>query len=177
MAKKQKTKKEACDCETIKTELEASAMLAEERLNRIKYLQAEFENYKKGLDRQKEQFEASANKNLIKELLPIIDDMEAAADLSGSEEAKKGYELMLKKLLGTLARIGLKHIECEGKKFDPYYHEAMLSEESEKPEGTVLEELQKGYTLNSSVIRHSKVKVAKNKKHESKEGVEIHGRE
>ncbi len=150
----------------LKKELEEKTKLADERLNQIKYLQADFENYKKSLDKQKLSFQSSANEDLVKELLPIIDDLEAAAE-KGSNEEKEGYRLILKKLLDILTKSGLKPIEAAGKTFDPYYHEAMTSTESKKPEGTVIEELQKGYMFNSKVIRHSKVRVAKNKRVES----------
>lgn len=166
--KKRKNVKGKADTEGLRKELEEKTKLAEERLDQIKYLQADFENYKKGLDRQKADFESSANQGMVRKLLPLMDDLEAAAEKAGNEEAREGYSLILKKLLDILVKSGLKRIEAVGKPFDPYYHEAMISAESEKPEGTVLEELQKGYTFNSRVIRHSRVKIAKDKKDESK---------
>jgi len=168
MKRKQQQGREDKKIGRLKKELEEKTKLAEERLNQIKYLQADFENYKKDLERQRSQFESSANQELVKELLPLIDDLEAAAKKSGNKDAQEGYKLILKKLLDVLLKSGLKPIESIGKKFDPYYHEAVISVESEKPEGTVVDELQKGYTFRSKVIRHSKVKVAKNKKYESK---------
>ncbi len=180
--KKERTGKKKGETDRMKRELEEKARLAEERLDQIRYLRADFENYRKGLDRQKAEFESSANRGLVKELLPLIDDLEAAAGKTGNDEAREGYGLILRKLLGVLVRSGLRPIEPVGKKFDPYYHEAIISAESEKPEGTVLEELQKGYMFNSRVIRHSKVKVARNKKDEYKNsesgrGDDSHGRE
>lgn len=172
MAKK--PRKEDKDYDHIKKELEEKTRLADDRLNQIKYLQADFDNYRKGLEKQKAQYEATANQDLVKELLPLIDDLEAAAEKSGNKEAQEGCRLILKKLLDVLIKSGLKPIESVGKKFEPYYHEAMMSMESERPEGTVLEELQKGYTFRSNVIRHSKVNVAKNKKHEHKKGDDNH---
>ncbi len=166
---KKQEKKGSGKLNKLKKELEEKAKLAEERLDRIKYLQADFDNYRKSLDRQKAEFESSANYGLVKELLPLIDDLEAAAGKSGNKEASEGYRLILRKLMDILLKSGLKQIEAVGKKFDPYYHEAMFSVESDKPEGTILEELQKGYTFNSNVIRHSKVKTARNKNLESKE--------
>ena len=80
----------------------------------------------------------------------------------------KGIEIIYSQLIDTLHSQGLKHIECVGKKFDPYYHEVLLTEESNEPENKILEELQKGYMLNDKVIRHSKVKISKKKGEEAK---------
>jgi molecular chaperone GrpE len=176
MKNKHHTKKDDKKPENLKKELEEKTELAEERLNQIKYLQAEFENYKKRLDIQRVQFESLANQGLVRELLPIIDDLEAATEKSGNIESQEGYKIILKKLLGVLLKSGLKPIESVGRNFDPYYHEAMMSMESEEPEGTVTEEVQKGYTFHSKVIRHSKVKIARNKKPESKKRGEDHER-
>ncbi len=172
MKRKQKTGKENY---RIKKELEEKSKLADERLSQIRYLQADFDNYKKNLDKQRVQFETTANQRLITKLLPIIDDLEAAVEKSGNKEAQEGYSIILRKLLDVLLKSGLKPIESVGKKFDPYYHEAIMSTESDKSEGTVLEELQKGYMFHSNVIRHSKVKVAKNKKPKHKKGYDDHG--
>ena len=78
-------------------------------------------------------------------------------------------KLIYSQLIDTLHSQGLKHITCQGKKFDPYYHEVLLAEESKEPDNTITEELQKGYLLNDKVIRHCKVKICKRKKEESKE--------
>ncbi|RLI98230.1 MAG: nucleotide exchange factor GrpE [Candidatus Aenigmatarchaeota archaeon] len=142
-------------------QLEEKARLADERLNQIKYLQADFENYKKSIERRNKDFEQKANERLVKELLPVIDDLEAAAQKAGNDEARKGYELIYKKVIDILMKSGLSVIQAKGKQFDPYFHEAVTSVPSDQPEGTVLEEVQKGYTFHSDVIRHSKVKVAK----------------
>lgn len=172
--KKQYRKKTESDFDKLRKELEEKRKIAEDRLNQIRYLQAEFENYKKSLERQRAQFETRANQRLVTELLPLIDDLEAAAEKSKSKEVREGYRLILSKMLDILIKNGLKPIESVGKKFDPYYHEAVMSIESDKPEGTILEELQKGYTFHSNVIRHSKVKIAKNKKPEHKKGDDKH---
>jgi len=142
-------------------ELDKAKRLAEERLNQLKYMQADFENYKKSLDRQRAEFEARANEKLIREMIEVIDDLEAAVEKAEDENARKAFKMILDKILNIFMKAGVQRIECLGKPFDPHYHEALLSEKSDKPAGTVLEELQKGYMLNSSVIRHSKVKVSK----------------
>jgi len=130
--------------------------------NRTKYMQADFENYKKHIDREKAEFEKGANEGLINELLVIVDDLERATEKIKNNTTKKGIEIILCNLMALLEKSGLKRIEAVGKKFDPYYHEALLSEPSEREDGTVLEELKKGYMLNAKVIRHSKVKIARN---------------
>lgn len=136
----------------------------EEQILRLK---AEFENYKKQLDREKENFTRNANESLIRELLSILDNFEIAIKEieKKDKEIAQGVNLIYNNFLKILEARGLKVILAIGKKFDPYYHEALMQEESaDKEEGTILEEFQKGYSLNGKVIRHSKVKVSVSKK-------------
>jgi len=119
-------------------------------------LRADFENYRKQLDRDREQFAGLANEGLIKELLSVVDDLERAA-----ERGDEGIGLIHKNFLKVLGDNGLKRIECVWERFDPHYHEVLCQEESDEGEGTILEELQPGYMLKDKVIRHSKVKIAK----------------
>ncbi len=128
---------------------------------RLAYMQAEFENYKKHVDKEKERFMSRAEEGLVRELLLIVDDLERATEKNKNDEGNKGIEMILSNLLAVLSGRGLKRIDALGKAFDPYYHEAMMSVASDGEEGIVIEELQKGYTFNGSVIRHSKVKVSK----------------
>ncbi|MBL7160458.1 MAG: nucleotide exchange factor GrpE [Candidatus Aenigmarchaeota archaeon] len=168
MSTKKHHHKKEHDVESVEKMLEEMSKIAEERLNQIQYLRADFDNYKKNLDKQQSEFESQANQRLVKDLLPFIDDLEAATKKAENKENCEGYTLLLKKLLDVLFKHGFKHIESVGKICDPYYHDVMLSVESDLPDGTVIEELQKGYFLHSTVIRHAKVKVAKNKKHKEK---------
>jgi molecular chaperone GrpE len=128
---------------------------------RMQYLQADFENYKKHIDKKGEDAERRANEGLVSELLPVIDALESAMEKDKSTQDKKGIELIQRNLLSVLGKRGLRRIEAAGEKFDPYMHEALMSVPSDAQEGTVIEELQKGYTFNGNVIRHSKVKVSK----------------
>jgi len=144
----------------LQREMEEKARLAEERLNQLKYLQADFENYRKNFDREKEFIIELANEGLIKDLLVILDDFERALQSVENERNREGLVMLYNNFLKILEKHGLRQIEALGKKFDPYYHEALLRESSDKEEGTILEELQKGYMLKSKVIRHSKVKIA-----------------
>jgi len=134
----------------------------------LQHLQAEFENYKKRAAKESCEFIKCANEDLILRLLPIIDNLELALkSCREKSEFYTGIELIYSQLIDTLHSQGLKHIECVGKKFDPYYHEVLLAEEGE-PDNTITEELQKGYMLNDKVIRHSKVKIVKKKREEVK---------
>ena len=152
------------DGEELKGALEEKAQLAEERLNQLKYLQADFDNYRKSFDKEKDNIIKLANENLMKDFLPLIDDFEKALQ---SSHDKHGLSLLYKKFLKVLESHGLKQIDALGEKFDPFYHEALLKEKSDKEEGIVLEEIQKGFMLKTKVIRHSKVKVSENNLEES----------
>lgn len=147
-----------------KAELEAEINRLEEDILRLR---ADFENYKKHLDREKAACINLANENLITELLPVLDSFESALATTKDEQTKAGIENIYKQLKKILEDNGLRHIEALGKKLDPYYHEVMLSEDSEKEDGTILEEFVPGYILKDKVIRHSKVKIAKNNKGET----------
>ncbi len=146
--------------EKLKKELSEAKKLAETYLEQLKYLQADFDNYKKRVLREREEFIRQANENLIKELLVILDDFERCLASMKNKEDLKGLELIYKNFLKILKTFGLKKIEAVGKKFDPYYHEVLLKEKSDKEEGIILEEFQSGYLLNGKVIRHSKVKIS-----------------
>ncbi len=152
--KTKETKKE------LKKRLNEKTKLAETYLEQLKYLKADFENYRKKVLKEREEFVNQANENLIKRLLIILDDFEKAIYSMKNKEDLKGVELIYKNFWDLLKQFGLKRIEAKGKEFDPYYHEVLLKERSNKEEGTILEELQKGYLLNGKVIRHSKVKVS-----------------
>ncbi len=134
--------------------------LAETYLRQLKYFQADFENYKKRISKEREEFVSTANENLIRELLSVLDDFEMANTHAKNKEDAEGLKLIHKNLLKILEKFGLKKIETEGKKFDHNFHDVLLKEPSDKEEGIILEELQAGYLLNGKVIRHSKVKIS-----------------
>ena len=154
------------EVDTLRKKLEEKTRLADEYLSRLKYLQADFENYKKMEARERKTYEMNATETLIKNLLPIIDSFEIAIDLAKKKFNKvlfiKGIELIYSDFLSELGKEGLKQIEAVGKKFDPYYNEVTMSViNNNLPEDTVVEEHEKGYMLGSKVIRTSKVKVSK----------------
>jgi len=146
--------------EQLKKELEDQTRQAEERLNQLKYLQADFDNFRKWYAKEKDVITSLANERLIDDLLVILDDFERALPSIEEEKNKEGMQMIYKKLTKILASYGLEPIQCVGKKFDPHYHEALCQEQCNEESGTVLEDLVKGYKLKSKVIRPSKVKIA-----------------
>ena len=144
--------------------------IIEDLTDSLQRLQAEFENYRKRIEKEKEEFVKYAKAELMQKLLPTIDTFEIALkSAKDSEKFVKGMEMVYAQLVSTLQSEGLKPIEAAGKKFDPYLHEVMLKEKSDKDDDIVLEELQKGYMLNDKVLRHSKVKISeKAEKEEAK---------
>lgn len=134
-----------------------------------KYLRAlaDFDNFKKRSAIDREQFAQFANEGLVTELLPVVDGfsraMDAAEKANAGEEMKKGLALIKKQLEDAMKKRGVKEIEALGKSYDPHVHEAILQKEDDGPEGVIIEEMQKGYTLHGRVIRPSMVIVSKNK--------------
>ena len=126
---------------------------------------ADFDNYKKRTAVEREQFVQFANETLIKELLPVIDNfsraMAAAEKVNAGEEMNKGLALIKKQLEDVLKKHGAEEIEALGKPFDPNFHEAILQQEDDGPEGIVIEEALKGYALRGRVIRPAMVIVSK----------------
>lgn len=127
-------------------------------------LQADFINYKKRMEKERESIYSYASEEVINSLLPIVDNFERA--LSSSEDKEDGFyegmDMIYKQLLEVLKDNGLEEIEALHSEFDPNYHHAVLQEESEEyDEGVVIEVFQKGYKLNDKVIRPSMVKVSK----------------
>lgn len=130
--------------------------------NKLLRLQADFINYKNRVEREKENIYSYALEDIMSQLLPVLDNFERA--LNNMEEANSYYEgvkMIYDQMVDVLSKNGLKEIDCLNKPFDPNFHHAVMSEESDKKEGTILEVLQKGYMLKDKVIRPSMVKVAK----------------
>ncbi|MCW4052305.1 MAG: nucleotide exchange factor GrpE [Candidatus Bathyarchaeota archaeon] len=164
--------------ETVKEDgtLELANALKEEKkrsedyLNRLKYMQADFENLKKRQDRQLEEIRKYSNERLIRELLGIVDELEVAVQESKQtrsvEVLLKGVEMTLKKLKKVLELEQVSPIDCIGQAFDPSKHEVIARIESEE-EGKIIEEIRKGYIMKGKVIRPSTVKIAVNPASES----------
>jgi molecular chaperone GrpE len=126
--------------------------------------QADFENARKRIERERHEGSRRAVARLLEELLPVLDAFEralAAHDDPAYEDYRKGFELIYKQLWEAAARQGLERIEAEGKPFDPHIHQAIERVETEEhPDGTVLEVLQPGYKLGDKLLRPAIVRVA-----------------
>jgi molecular chaperone GrpE len=147
---------------TLEEQVAALEAERDEHLNDLKRVAAEFENYRKRVARDQESLAARANERLVRELLPVLDDLERAlAAAEEHEEAKleEGVRLVHRELAAALEREGLAEIETNGH-FDPHVHEALLSQPSDAEEGSVIEVVQKGYRLGDRVVRPARVVVA-----------------
>ena len=147
--------------ERLIQQLEEKQKSIEELTDTLKRLQAEFENYKKRIDKEKVEFVKYAHADIVANMLPVLDSFEIALkNTSDKEKFVEGIKIIYAQLHSMLEAEGLKPIKAVGEKFDPYKHEVLMKQESDKPEDTILEEFQKGYMLNDKVLRHSKVKVS-----------------
>lgn len=151
----------------LEERLAAKTKEAEENYDRLLRMSAEFENYKKRTARETAEFQKYANQSLIRELLPIVDNLElaikSAADSPDTTETSllDGVELTRREILKVFENFKVEPIEALGKPFDPNFHEAVMREESaEHPENTVVNELQKGYLMHQRLIRPAMVVVA-----------------
>jgi len=131
--------------------------------DRLLRLAADFENYKKRAARERAEYVARANERLLKELLPILDDLERALNSAEEHEEaqlEEGVRLVHRSLASLLQRNGVEAISTEGK-FDPHVHEALLAQPAEDREhGDVLDVIQKGYKLGDLVVRPARVIIA-----------------
>jgi molecular chaperone GrpE len=176
-----KKKKEARPAEkaSLSEQLAASETKAKENYERLLRLTAEFDNYKKRSEREMNDFRKFANESLMKEILPVVDNLERALAIEckhGNDAFKglrEGVEMTLKGLIDTLQKFGIVPLDAMGKTFDPNFHQAVSQEESdEHPDSTVLKELQKGYLINDRLLRPSMVIVSKRSVETKKAGVE-----
>lgn len=148
-------------------QLKEAVLKVKEEQDKHLRLQADFENARKRMERQCQDTAKYANEGIILELLNILDDLERTVELAEEKGANlavflKGVEMILAHLYEMLKEHGVQHIEALGKPFDPHTQEALMqTEDKNKPENTVVEELQKGYFINDRVIRTAKVKVSK----------------
>jgi molecular chaperone GrpE len=148
--------------ESLAERLAAAEAEAETRLEDLRRLAAEFDNYRKRVARDQEAFAQRAAERLVKELLPVLDDLERALEAAEQHEEAKledGVRLVHRALVEALRREGLAEIATDGA-FDPHVHEALLSQPSEAPEGDVIQVLQKGYELGDRVLRPARVVVS-----------------
>lgn len=155
------------------TNVDVAALLTErdDLKDRLLRMTAEFDNYRKRVDRERRELSEAASADLIRDLLPIIDDLERAMAASRLDAATqnpalasllKGVELTHRQLLDQLRRRGVEPIEAVGQMFDPQIHESVAAEPAAgKPDGEILEEFRRGYRVAGRLLRASMVKVAR----------------
>lgn len=147
--------------------LRQEAAKASDYWERCLRLQAEFDNAKKRMEKERQEFVKFAQQDIILELLDVLDNLERAVEAfelkkEDPEVFLKGIEMILSHIYEMLKKNGVSAMEAKGKTFDPHLHEALVVAESNtQPENTIVEELQKGYLLNGKVLRTAKVRVSK----------------
>lgn len=150
----------------LTNEIKNLKLQLEERTGQCVRIAADFDNYRKRTQREREELEQQIKCSTINELLPVVDNFERArSQIKPQTEQEttihKSYQSVYKQLVECLKRIGVSPMRSEGKEFDPNLHEAVMRQPTdEHPEGTVMEELQRGYMLGDRVLRHALVKVA-----------------
>lgn len=152
--------------ESLKAQLEASQAQLEDVSSQYRRLAADFDNYRKRTQKEKEELDLQVKCVTITKLLPVVDNFERArAHIKPQNEGEmnihKSYQSVYKQMVDSLKQIGVSPMRPEGEAFDPNFHEAVMREPTTKyPEGTVTEELVRGYILGDRVLRHAMVKVA-----------------
>lgn len=185
--KKAQVEKETATAEAVAADIAAAESAVEEQVkklatekqdltNTLVRLQADFDNYRKRVERERNQERYRGAETLVERLLPVLDAFDraiAAHKGDADDEFRKGFELIRKQLADVLAKQGLERIETEGKNFDPHVHHAIERVEThEQPDGTVLGELQAGYSYHGKVLRPAMVKVAANRTDEETAGAQ-----
>ncbi len=150
----------------ISDELEKLAAEKTDLKNTLIRLQADFENYRKRIERERHHERHRGAEVLVENLLPVLDGFDRAISAHrdpAHDEYRKGFELIRKQMLDVLTKQGLQKIETEGKRFDPHFHHAIERVETpDHPDDAVLEELQAGYVFHGKVLRPAMVRVAVN---------------
>lgn len=153
------------DASALKAQVESLQTALAEKDNRVKRLQADFENFRRRTSKEREELANVVTQDLLKGMLPILDnfDRAMAAEQKDSESFQKGVEMIYTQLHETLKNDGLEPIETEGQKFDPNFHQAVMRVENpDLEDDTIAQELQKGYIVKGRVIRPSMVQVVSN---------------
>jgi len=155
--------------------LESLEKEGKESYDRFLRVSAEFENYKKRAAREMNDFRKFANEGFIKEMLPVVDNLDRAIESSSNDDhaqnsVLEGVNMTLKEILKVFEQFNVKPFESLGKAFDPALHQAVMQEETDDhPENTVLNELQKGYMMHDRLLRPAMVVVSKTKEPENQE--------
>jgi molecular chaperone GrpE len=164
MSPKKPTKKELQQrVEELEKKLEEKEREVEKYLSQLKYAKADLENIQKQSHKRMQEFMDKANGGLLQQLLPLMDEMEILATRDADKEKLvQGMGMVLKKMQKVMEGEGVRAIEAEGRLFDPYRHDAVMEVETlEEPDGTVVEEVRRGYMYKDRVLRASVVKVAR----------------
>ena len=164
MASEEHTEPEQAEGAIAELEERVARLEAErdEYLADVKRVAADFDNFRKRAARDQQSLVARAHERLVKDLLPVLDDLERALEAAEQHEEAKledGVRLVHRELRGTLEKEGLVEIETDGE-FDPHVHEALLSQPSEEDDGAILQVIQKGYRLGDRVLRPARVVIS-----------------
>ena len=152
----------SAEVEALKKQLEEAEARVSEYKDSWMRSQAEFQNYKKRIERDNDMLRAHMKGDIVKKILPVLDDLERALQNRPADESwANGIELIARKFQSVLESEGIKRIEAEGKEFDPNFHEAISNEPNDEVEsGHVIAVVQNGYMLGERVIRPALVRVA-----------------
>jgi molecular chaperone GrpE len=148
---------------TLEDELAAVRRERDDLRDRLLRMTAEFDNYRKRTDRERRELSEAASIDLIRDVLPVIDDFERALAAPGWEPGtRRGIELIHRQLLDTLRRRGVEPLEVLGLPFDPSWHEAVAADPADgRPDGEITAEVRRGYRLGQRLLRPAQVKVAR----------------
>jgi molecular chaperone GrpE len=157
---------DSAELATLRQEIESLKVQLERRTSDYMRLAADFENFRKRTSKEREELDDRVKCTTVTELLPVVDNFERARSQikpqnDGEMAIHKSYQGVYKQLVDGLKKLGVSPMRAEGQEFDPNLHEAVMREAThEFPEGTVMEELMRGYLLGDRILRHAMVKVA-----------------
>ncbi|EAX47517.1 GrpE protein [Thermosinus carboxydivorans Nor1] len=153
------------DVERLLASIAEKNRLHEEMMERLKRLQADFDNFRRRTRQEKDDLSKVVTEGIVLQLLPVLDNFERALSAATEDAAalRAGVEMIYRQFTQALEKMGVQPIEAAGAVFDPQYHEAVIRvEDPDRPDNTVVEVLQKGYMVHGKVIRPSMVKVVSN---------------
>ena len=154
---------EVSELQQVKEQLVVLQAELDEQKDRYLRLQADYDNYRRRTQKEKSELSIQVTQDLIADLLPVVDNFERALAATGqdADSIRAGVEMVNRQFVSILEQNGLEAINTEDAQFDPNFHQAVMREENtEKPDGTILQELQKGYMVKGKTIRPSMVKVS-----------------
>ena len=154
---------EVSELQQVKEQLVVLQAELDEQKARYLRLQADYDNYRRRTQKEKSELSIQVTQDLIADLLPVVDNFERALAATGqdADSIRAGVEMVNRQFVSILEQNGLEAINTEDTQFDPNFHQAVMREENtEKPDGTILQELQKGYVVKGKTIRPSMVKVS-----------------